>query len=155
MDFINKLANQAQGQNQSQSQNQQSDRRDDRDDNNRRDDNRNDRQSSGGGLLSSLTNSNSGNNNNRNDDHREGNGGGFLSGLGDKLNSAVGGGKEAEKKEDMLDKGIDLVQEHILKQGKQDNESALEQKKDAAIAGFIRDKYKSATGSEFPVKEKR
>lgn len=31
--------------------------------------------------------------------------GGFLSGLGNKLNSAAGGGKESEKNEDMLDKG--------------------------------------------------
>jgi hypothetical protein len=31
--------------------------------------------------------------------------GGFLGGLGDKLNSAAGGGKESEKNEDMLDKG--------------------------------------------------
>lgn len=32
-------------------------------------------------------------------------GGGFLAGLGDKLNSAAGGGRESEKNEDMLDKG--------------------------------------------------
>ena len=32
-------------------------------------------------------------------------GGGFLGGIGDKLNSAAGGGKESEKKEDYLDKG--------------------------------------------------
>ena len=32
-------------------------------------------------------------------------GGGFLSGIGDKLNSAAGGGKESEKNEDYLDKG--------------------------------------------------
>lgn len=32
-------------------------------------------------------------------------GGGFLSGLGNKLNSAAGGGKESEKDEDYLDKG--------------------------------------------------
>jgi hypothetical protein len=31
-------------------------------------------------------------------------GGGFLSGIGDKLNSAAGGGKESEKNEDYLDK---------------------------------------------------
>jgi hypothetical protein len=31
--------------------------------------------------------------------------GGFLSGIGDKFNSAAGGGKESEKNEDMLDKG--------------------------------------------------
>ena len=32
-------------------------------------------------------------------------GGGFLGGLGDKLNSAAGGGRESEKDEDVLDKG--------------------------------------------------
>lgn len=32
-------------------------------------------------------------------------GGGFFGGIGDKLNSAAGGGKESEKNEDMLDKG--------------------------------------------------
>lgn len=34
-----------------------------------------------------------------------GGGGGFLGGLGDKFNSAAGGGKESEKNEDYLDKG--------------------------------------------------
>ena len=33
------------------------------------------------------------------------NSGGFFGGLGDKLNSAAGGGRESEKNEDMLDKG--------------------------------------------------
>lgn len=32
--------------------------------------------------------------------------GGFLGGIGDKLNSAAGGGKESEKNEDYLDKGM-------------------------------------------------
>ncbi|RMZ92665.1 hypothetical protein DV736_g123, partial [Chaetothyriales sp. CBS 134916] len=81
-------------------------------------------------------------------------GGNILSGLGDKLNSAAGGGKESEKDEDLLDKGVDLVQEHILHQGPQDNESAIEQAKDEQISDFIRDKYKSATGSEIPIKDK-
>ena len=31
--------------------------------------------------------------------------GGFLGGMGDKLNSMAGGGKESEKNEDYLDKG--------------------------------------------------
>jgi hypothetical protein len=35
-----------------------------------------------------------------------GQGGGFLSGIGDKINTAAGGGKESEKKEDYLDKGM-------------------------------------------------
>ena len=34
--------------------------------------------------------------------------GGFLSGIGDKINSAAGGGKESEKNEDYLDKGQQL-----------------------------------------------
>ncbi len=33
-------------------------------------------------------------------------GGGFLGGIGDKLNTAAGGGRESEKNEDYLDKGI-------------------------------------------------
>ncbi len=32
-------------------------------------------------------------------------GGGFLGGIGEKFNSAAGGGKESEKNEDYLDKG--------------------------------------------------
>jgi hypothetical protein len=35
--------------------------------------------------------------------------GGIFSGLGDKLNSAAGGGRESEKNEDMLDKGSPLI----------------------------------------------
>lgn len=33
-------------------------------------------------------------------------GGGFLGGIGDKFNSAAGGGRESEKNEDYLDKGM-------------------------------------------------
>jgi hypothetical protein len=36
--------------------------------------------------------------------------GGFLGGIGDKLNNAAGGGAEGEKKEDGLDKGEFLNQ---------------------------------------------
>ena len=61
-------------------------------------------------------------------------GGGFLGGLGDKLNGAAGGGRESEKNEDYLDKGIDMVQEKVLGQGPQDNESAVEQAKDVSDA---------------------
>ena len=39
---------------------------------------------------------------------QQGQGSGFLGGLSDKLNSAAGGGKESEKNEDYLDKGISL-----------------------------------------------
>jgi len=81
-------------------------------------------------------------------------GGGFLGGLGDKFNAAAGGGRESEKNEDYLDKGVDLVQEKFLGQGPQDNESAVEQAKDEQISDFIRNKYKSTTGSDLPFKDK-
>ncbi|OCT54406.1 hypothetical protein CLCR_00970 [Cladophialophora carrionii] len=83
-----------------------------------------------------------------------GGGGGFLGGLGDKFNSAAGGGRESEKNEDYLDKGIDFVQEKFLGQGPQDNESAIEQAKDEQISDFIRNQYKSATGKDIPIKDK-
>jgi ERCC4-related helicase len=51
--------------------------------------------------------------------------------------------------------GIDFVQEKFMGQGKQDNESAIEQAKDGQIADFIRGQYKSATGSDFPIKDKK
>ena len=35
--------------------------------------------------------------------------GGMLSGIGDKLNSAAGGGKDSEKNEDYLDKGTSFI----------------------------------------------
>ncbi|KAL9101760.1 MAG: hypothetical protein Q9163_003007 [Psora crenata] len=82
-------------------------------------------------------------------------GGGFLSGIGNKLNSAAGGGRESEKNEDYLDKGVDAAQQYIFKQGDQSNESAMEQAKDEQISDFIRDKYKSTTGNDFPVKDKK
>ncbi|KAF9557764.1 hypothetical protein CPC08DRAFT_710175, partial [Agrocybe pediades] len=59
-------------------------------------------------------------------------------GLMDKINSTFGGGSKAEAGEDRLDKAIDMFQEHVLKQGPQDNESALEQAKDKQIADAIR-----------------
>lgn len=46
------------------------------------------------------------------------------------------------------------MQENLLKQGKQDNESAAEQAKDKMIAQTIRDQYQKATGKPFPIKEK-
>ncbi|KAF3766756.1 hypothetical protein M406DRAFT_254890 [Cryphonectria parasitica EP155] len=75
-------------------------------------------------------------------------------GLMDKLNNVAGGGAAGEKKEDGLDKGVDWVQENILKQGDQSNESAVEQAKDEQISDFIRKQYKSQTGSDFPVADK-
>ncbi|KAL0261606.1 hypothetical protein SLS55_003036 [Diplodia seriata] len=79
-----------------------------------------------------------------------GGGGGFM----DKMNSMAGGGKESEKNEDLLDKGVDFVQEKFMGAGPQDNESAIEQAKDEQISDFIRGKYKSTTGSDFPIKDK-
>ncbi|KAJ8121393.1 hypothetical protein O1611_g10115 [Lasiodiplodia mahajangana] len=79
---------------------------------------------------------------------------GKLGGFMDKLNSVAGGGKESEKNEDALDKGVDWVQEHVLGQGDQSNESAAEQAKDEKISDFIREQYKKSTGTDFPVKDK-
>ncbi|KAI5919983.1 hypothetical protein F4810DRAFT_714012 [Camillea tinctor] len=76
--------------------------------------------------------------------------GGFL----DKINAAAGGGKESEKNEDALDKGVDWVQKHVLGQGDQSNESAIEQAKDEQISDYIRGQYKKTTGTDFPIKDK-
>jgi hypothetical protein len=40
--------------------------------------------------------------------------GGFLAGLGNKVNAAAGGGKESEKNEDYLDKGKSTSSFHVL-----------------------------------------
>jgi len=66
--------------------------------------------------------------------------------LGDKFNNMLGGGASSEAKEDSLDKAIDLAQEHLLKQGEQQNESVVEQLKDKQIAGAIRHGFESLTG---------
>ena len=49
-------------------------------------------------------------------EHNQG-GGGFLGGLGDKMNTAAGGGRESEKNEDYLDKGPSLLvlEHHFLR----------------------------------------
>ena len=47
------------------------------------------------------------------------------------------------------------MQEYGLGQGKQDNESAVEQAKDEQISDFIRGKYKSTTGSDIPIEDKK
>ncbi|PWN47032.1 hypothetical protein IE53DRAFT_298448, partial [Violaceomyces palustris] len=62
------------------------------------------------------------------------------------LNNALGGGQKGEANEDYLDKGIDFFQEKVLKEGPQDNETAIEQQKDNVIAQQIREKYKNFTG---------
>lgn len=46
------------------------------------------------------------------------------------------------------------MQENVLKQGQQSNESAQEQFKDEQISDFIRSQYKNATGKDFPVADK-
>lgn len=45
---------------------------------------------------------------------------------------------------------IDFVQEHILHQGQQKDESAFEQLKDKQIADAIRHQFKNMTGHELP-----
>jgi hypothetical protein len=67
-----------------------------------------------------------------------------------KVNEMAGGGQAGELKEDKLDKAVDLFQQHILKQGEQSNESAIEQLKDEQIANAIRMSVKSATGKDLP-----
>lgn len=79
---------------------------------------------------------------------------GFFSSLKNKMEQSAGGGRESEKNEDYLDKGIDKFQEKVLGKGKQDNESAMEQAKDEALSDSIRKGYKSVTGKDFPVKDK-
>ncbi|KAF5246691.1 hypothetical protein FANTH_6761 [Fusarium anthophilum] len=76
-------------------------------------------------------------------------GGSFM----DKVNGMAGGGAQGEKNEDGLDKAVDFVQEKFLGGGDQSNESAAEQAKDEAISDAIRDQYKGATGSEFPISD--
>ncbi|KAL1948329.1 hypothetical protein VTO73DRAFT_12404 [Trametes versicolor] len=93
-----------------------------------------------------MTDSTSNNNNGKSE--------GWFDNLGDKVNAMAGGGASSETKEDKLDKSIDWVQEHVLGQGKQDNESATEQFKDEQMSDFLRREYKSATGSDFFVKDK-
>ncbi|RPA76053.1 hypothetical protein BJ508DRAFT_199374, partial [Ascobolus immersus RN42] len=75
-------------------------------------------------------------------------------GIGGKLNSMLGGGQSSEQKEDMLDKGVDAFQEHVLGQGPQNNESAFEQAKDEQISDAIRRGFKGTTGSEVPIQDK-
>ncbi|KAJ7289188.1 hypothetical protein C8J57DRAFT_1627728 [Mycena rebaudengoi] len=101
--------------------------------------------------------------------HKTEGGGGFM----DKINGAMGGGKQGEQKEDLLDKAVDFVQER-MGGGDQSNESAIEQAKDEHISDAIRHGFKrrvpvlpsdaishthpilsfSVTGKDFPVKDK-
>ncbi|KAG6830250.1 hypothetical protein H0H87_008739 [Tephrocybe sp. NHM501043] len=70
--------------------------------------------------------------------------------LGDKINNVLGGGSKGEQNEDTLDKAIDFVQEHVLKEGQQKDETAVEQLKDKQIAEVLRHGFKSATGKDIP-----
>ena len=49
---------------------------------------------------------------------------------------------------------IDWVQEHVMHQGDQSNESAAEQFKDEQISDAIRMAYKQISGHELPVADK-
>ena len=46
------------------------------------------------------------------------------------------------------------MQQYGLGEGKQDDESAVEQAKDEQISDFIRQQYKSKTGDAFPGENK-
>ncbi|KAK4125574.1 hypothetical protein N657DRAFT_271218 [Parathielavia appendiculata] len=94
-----------------------------------------------------------GNDNKAASEHQQQNQQAGSSSFMDKLHGMAGGGPESEKKEGALDKGIDWVQENVLKQGPQDNESAAEQAKDRFIAEQIRQQYKKATGKDMPFGE--
>ncbi|ATY67117.1 hypothetical protein A9K55_000473 [Cordyceps militaris] len=72
----------------------------------------------------------------------------------DTINNVAGGGEKSEQQEDGLDKAVDFVQEKVLGQGQQSNETAAEQAKDEAVSDYIRDKYKGTTGSDFPIADK-
>ncbi|KAJ8085211.1 hypothetical protein PM082_004005 [Marasmius tenuissimus] len=106
----------------------------------------------GGGLLGNLMHGSSGAPQDQvsGSGNTAGSGGGFMG----KLNNAMGGGAAGEKNEDALDKAVDWVQENVMKQGPQNNESAAEQMKDEAISDAIRDQYKNMTGKDFPIADK-
>jgi hypothetical protein len=59
----------------------------------------------GGGNNNNNNNENAGQNQQASGSGQKSEGG-FLGGIGDKLNSAAGGGEAGEKKEDYLDKGM-------------------------------------------------
>jgi hypothetical protein len=49
-----------------------------------------------------------------------------------------------------LTTAIDFFQEHVLRQGPQNNETALEQLKDKKIADSIKHTFKNVTGFDLP-----
>jgi hypothetical protein len=93
----------------------------------------------GGGNKDNTQNTNAGSNE----------GGGLMG----KLNNTMGGGQSGERNEDGLDKAVDYVQQR-MGGGDQSNESAMEQAKDEQISDAIRNQYKTATGSDFPIADK-
>ncbi|KAG9258621.1 uncharacterized protein F5Z01DRAFT_206261 [Emericellopsis atlantica] len=102
-------------------------------------------------FVNKFTGGDSGKDSNNQSENKEGqSSGGFM----DKLNGMAGGGEKGEKNEDSLDKAVDFVQENVLGQGQQSNENAAEQAKDEAISDYIRDQYKSTTGTDFPIEDK-
>jgi hypothetical protein len=103
-------------------------------------------------FVNNLTggNKDAANTNNNAQDSSNQQSGGFM----DKVNGMAGGGAQGEKNEDMLDKTVDFVQEKVLGQGDQSNESAAEQAKDEAISDYIRDQYKNTAGSDMPIADK-
>ncbi|KAK3387389.1 hypothetical protein B0H63DRAFT_412574 [Podospora didyma] len=68
--------------------------------------------------------------------------------------NATGGGPESERNEDFLDKGVDIVQERVFKQGAQNNETAQEQAKDEKISDGIRKGYKAVFKKDVPIQDK-
>jgi len=100
-------------------------------------------------FVNKFTGGDSNDSNNKKDENKSG-GGGIM----DSVNNFAGGGKQGEKNEDGLDKAVDFVQEKVMGQGDQSNESAAEQAKDEAVSDFIRGKYKDTTGNEFFVQDK-
>ena len=82
-------------------------------------------------FIKSAVNSSSGSNSQEQNTEQKSNegGGGFLGGIGDKLNTAAGGGKESEKNEDLLDKGPSSLHQiddsNIVKGLEKENEIRL------------------------------
>ncbi|KAJ4140368.1 hypothetical protein NW768_001728 [Fusarium equiseti] len=107
-------------------------------------------------FVKNLAGGNKGNDNAQAADQTQGqqSGGGFMDNLTNKANNMAGGGAQGEKNEDGLDKAVDYVQENVLGQGSQSNESAVEQQKDEFISDSIRSQYKGYTGKEFPIADK-
>lgn len=65
-------------------------------------------------LKNAVSGDNKGESNQQSQPTENSSGGGFLGGIGDKFNSAAGGGKESEKNEDMLDKGTSISAKPLL-----------------------------------------